>query len=105
MLCHVKFVFNIYLQPYQNIFLPIKNKINNLKFMLIWGYFHTDFLGLNLKYKIIKKNTTNFILNLKDKIQEFMLCLKGKIHRKILVTLKFQEEVIAKIKMYKILYV
>jgi len=27
-------------------------------------------------------------MNLKDKIQEFMLCLKGKIHRKILVTLK-----------------
>jgi hypothetical protein len=25
-ICHVKFVFNIYLQPYQNIFLPIKNK-------------------------------------------------------------------------------
>jgi hypothetical protein len=58
-------------------------------------------LGLNLKYKIIKKNTTNFILNLKDKIQEFMLCVKGKIHRKILVTLKFQEDVVAKIKRFK----
>ena len=31
-LCYVKFVFNIYLQPYQNIFLPIKNMRNNLKF-------------------------------------------------------------------------
>ena len=34
-----------------------------------------------------------------------MLCLKGKIPRKIMVTLIFQEDVIAKIKMYKILYV
>jgi hypothetical protein len=34
-----------------------------------------------------------------------MLCLKGKIPRKILVTLIFQEDVIAKIKMYKILYI
>ena len=39
------------------------------------------------------KDITNFILNLKDKIQEFMLCLKGQIHRKILVTMKFQEDV------------
>ena len=31
-----------------------------------------------------------------------MLCLKGKIHRKILVTLKFQEDVRVKIKMYKL---
>jgi hypothetical protein len=30
-LCYVKFVLNIYLQPYQNIFLPIKNMRNNLK--------------------------------------------------------------------------
>ena len=94
LLCHVKFVFNIYLQPYQNTFLPIKNKRNNLKFMLIWGYCHTNFALLNLKYIIKIKNTANFILN-----------LKGKIHRKILVTSKFQEDVIAKIKMYKILYV
>ena len=34
-----------------------------------------------------------------------MLCLKGKIHRKILVTLIIQEDVIAQIKMYKILYI
>jgi hypothetical protein len=34
-----------------------------------------------------------------------MLCLKGKIHRKILVTLIFQKDVIANIKMYKILYI
>jgi hypothetical protein len=34
-----------------------------------------------------------------------MLCLKGNIHRKILITLQFQEDVRAKIKMYKILYV
>ena len=34
-----------------------------------------------------------------------MLCLKGKISRKILVTLIFQEDVIANIKMYKILYI
>jgi hypothetical protein len=34
-----------------------------------------------------------------------MLCLKGKIPRKILVTLIFQENVIAKIKMYEILYI
>jgi hypothetical protein len=47
----------------------------------------------------------NLIFFNKDKIQEFMLCLKGIIHRKILVTMKFQEDVIAKIKMYKILYV
>jgi hypothetical protein len=73
--------------------------------MLIWGYCHTNFVLLNLKYIIKIKNTANFILNLKDKIQECMLCLKGKIHRKILVTSKFQEDVIAKIKMYKILYV
>jgi hypothetical protein len=62
-----------------------------------------SFSLLNLNF--FNKNITNFILNLKDKIQEFMLCLKGKIHRKILVTMKFQEDVIAKIKMYKILYV
>jgi hypothetical protein len=48
---------------------------------------------------------SNFILSLKDKIQGFMLCLKGKIPRKIMVTLIFQEDVIAKIKMYKILYI
>ena len=47
----------------------------------------------------------NLIFFNKDKIQEFMLCLKGIIHRKILVTMKSQEDVIAKIKMYKILYV
>jgi hypothetical protein len=47
----------------------------------------------------------NLIFFNKDKIQEFMLCLKSIIHRKILVTMKFQEDVIAKIKMYKILYV
>jgi hypothetical protein len=29
------------------------------------------------------------IISLKGKIQQFMLCLKGKIHRKILVILKF----------------
>jgi hypothetical protein len=34
-----------------------------------------------------------------------MLCLKGKIHRKILATLQFQEDGRAKIKMYKLLYV
>ena len=34
-----------------------------------------------------------------------MLRLKGKIHRKILITLKFQEDVRVKIKIYKILYV
>jgi hypothetical protein len=34
-----------------------------------------------------------------------MLCLKGKIPRKILVTLIIQEDVIAQIKMYKILYI
>jgi hypothetical protein len=34
-----------------------------------------------------------------------MLCLKGKISRNILVTLIFQEDVIANIKMYKILYI
>ena len=34
-----------------------------------------------------------------------MLILKSKIHRKILVTLKFQDDVRAKIKMYKILYI
>ena len=34
-----------------------------------------------------------------------MLCLKGKIYRKMLVSLKFQEDVRAKIKMYNILYV
>jgi hypothetical protein len=62
-----------------------------------------SFSLLNLIF--FNKDITNFILNLKDKIQEFMLCLKGKIHRKILVTMKFQEDVIAKIKMYKILYV
>ena len=62
-----------------------------------------SFSLLNLNF--FNKDITNFILNLKDKIQEFMLCLKGKIHRKILVTMKFQEDVIAKIKMYKILYV
>jgi hypothetical protein len=38
-------------------------------------------------------------------VQGFMLCLKGKIPRKILVTLLFQEDVIANIKMYKILYI
>jgi hypothetical protein len=43
--------------------------------------------------------------NMKDEIQQFMLCLKGKIHRKILVTLIFQEDVRSKIKMYKILYI
>jgi hypothetical protein len=62
-----------------------------------------SFSLLNLIF--FNKDITNFILNLKDKIQEFMLCLKGIIHRKILVTMKFQEDVIAKIKMYKILYV
>ena len=62
-----------------------------------------SFSLLNLNF--FNKNITNFILNLKDKIQEFMLCLKGRIHRKILVTMKLQEDVIAKIKMYKILYV
>jgi hypothetical protein len=62
-----------------------------------------SFSLLNLIF--FNKDITNFILNLKDKIQEFMLCLKGQIHRKILVTMKFQEDVIAKIKMYKILYV
>ena len=45
------------------------------------------------------------MLSLKDKIQEFYKCLKGKIPRKILVTLKFQEDVRAKMKMYKILHV
>jgi hypothetical protein len=34
-----------------------------------------------------------------------MLCLKGKISRKISVTLIFQEDVIVNIKMYKILYI
>ena len=34
-----------------------------------------------------------------------MLCLQGKIPRKILVKLIFQEDVIANIKMYKILYI
>ena len=45
------------------------------------------------------------IISLKGKIQQFMLCLKGKIPRKILITLIFQEDVIANIKMYKILYI
>ena len=50
-------------------------------------------LFLNLKYILQKYNRLLFIMNLKDKIQEFMLCLKdkiqefmlclkGKIHRK-----------------------
>jgi hypothetical protein len=60
------------------------------------------FYFLNLTYTLQKYN---FIINLKDKIQQFMLILKSKIHRKILVTLKFQEDIRAKIKMYKILYV
>jgi hypothetical protein len=34
-----------------------------------------------------------------------MLCLKGKISRKIMVKLIYQEGVIASIKMYKILYI
>jgi hypothetical protein len=34
-----------------------------------------------LKYKL--QITTSFTLSLKDKIQGFMLCLKGKIPRKI----------------------
>jgi hypothetical protein len=59
------------------------------------------FKFLNINYRI----TTNFTLSLKDKIQGFMLCLKGKIPRKILFTLLFQEDVIANIKMYKILYI
>jgi hypothetical protein len=46
-------------------------------------------LLLSLKYTLQKYNRLYY--NLKDKIQEFMLCLKGKIHRKILVTLKFQD--------------
>ena len=58
---------------------------------------------LKFKYKLQKYNKLYF--KFKVKIQEFMLCLKGKIHRKILVTLKFQDDVRAKIKMYKILYV
>jgi hypothetical protein len=28
-----------------------------------------------------RRRSRDFIINLKDKIQEFMLCLKGKIHR------------------------
>jgi hypothetical protein len=56
---------------------------NNLKFnanmRLLTYRFYSYFF--NLKYSLHYKNTTDFIINLKDKIQEFMLCLKGKIHR------------------------
>ena len=56
-LCHVKFVFNIYLQFYQNIFLPIKNTRNNLKFyanmrLLTYRFFYF----LNLTYTLQKYN-------------------------------------------------
>jgi hypothetical protein len=44
---------------------------------------------LKFKYKLQKYNKLYF--KFKIKIQGFMLCLKGKIHRKILVTLKFQD--------------
>ena len=87
-LCYVKFVFNIYLQPYQNIFLPIKNMRNNLKFYANMRLLKYRLFFINLKYTL--QNTTDFIINLKDKIQQFMLCLKGKIHRKVLFTLKFK---------------
>ena len=45
-------------------------------------------LLLSLKYTLQKYNRLYY--NLKDKIQEFMLCLKGKIRGKVLVTLKFK---------------
>ena len=56
-LCHVKFVFNIYLQPYQNMFLPIENMRNNLKFyanmrLLTYRFFYF----LNLTYTLQKYN-------------------------------------------------
>ena len=77
---------------------------NNLKFYANMRLLTYRFLLLlSLKYTLQKYNRLYY--NLKDKIQEFMLCLKGKIHRNISVTLKFQEDVRAKIKMYKLLYV
>jgi hypothetical protein len=67
------------------------------------GKIHREIFGYIkiLKYKL--QITTSFTLSLKDKIQGFMLCLKGKISRKIMVKLIYQEDVIAGIKMYKIL--
>ena len=67
-------------------FLPIKNTRNNQKIyanmrLLTYRFFYF----LNLTYTL---QTYNFIINLKDKIQQFMLILKSKIHRKILFTLK-----------------
>ena len=60
---------------------------------------------VTLKFYNINYKITSFTLSLKDKIQGFMLCLKGKISRKIMVKLIYQEDVIAGIKMYKILYI
>ena len=60
-LIYIKFVFNIYLQPYQTIFLPIKireiiYKIYANMRLLPYRFF---FYG-NLKYKIQKYNKLYF---------------------------------------------
>jgi hypothetical protein len=61
MLCYVKFVLKIYLQLYQNIFLPIKQMRNNLKCyanMKLLTY--RSFFFFNLKYTLQKCNRLYF---------------------------------------------
>ena len=72
---------------------------------MLKGKIHREILVTLRFYNINYKITTNFTLSLKDKIQGFMLCLKGQIPRKIQVKLIFQEDVIGNIKIYKILYI
>ena len=50
---------------------------------MLKGKIHREILVTLRFYNINYKITTNYTLSLKDKIQGFMLCLKGQIPRKI----------------------